>query len=266
MKCFCFSICLSLSVLVAQGVGAQEFINLDFESANVPHLSPEQWGGGYVPISDAVPGWTCAIDGVQITEVLNNNGTAGGPSLSIWGQRATFVGGVLQGSQTVILSAGFGDASGHTTSLSQTGLIPLSARSLLFKAAPYDQTTPGPADGLFSVFMGGSSLDYYPLSIGVNYTLYGASIPSEFAGTVQSLMFTDASFPGTWHYEKLDDIQFTAEPIPEPSMISLVALSVALTVLRSRGPNRGCCESSCNAHWGSRMRPKLRELPLMLTS
>jgi hypothetical protein len=245
----CFSICLSVSILVAQGLCAQQFVNLDFESANVPHLSPEQWGGGYVPISDAVPGWTCAIDGVQVIDVLNNNGTSGGPSLSIWGQRATLVGGVLQGSQTVILSAGFGDDFGHTISLSQTGLIPLSARSLLFKAAPYDQTTPGPADGLFSVFLGGSSLDYYPLSIGVNYTLYGASIPAEFAGTVQSLMFTDASFPGSWHYEKLDDIQFTADPIPEPSFISLVALSLALIVLRSRRPNKITGANSRYAIW-----------------
>ncbi len=225
---------LSVSTFVAPGVFAQEFINLDFESANVPHLSPEEWGGDYVPIADAVPGWTCAIDGVQVTQVLNNNGTQGGPSLSIWGQRATLVGGVLQGSQTVILSAGFGDDFGHTTSLSQTGLIPLSARSLLFKAAPYDQATPGPADGLFSVFMGGRSVDYYPLSIGANYTLYGATIPAEFPGTVQSLSFTDASFPGTWHYEKLDDIQFTADPIPEPSLMSFVALSVALTISRSK--------------------------------
>jgi hypothetical protein len=233
----CFSIYLSVSALVAQSVCAQQFINLDFESANVPRLSPEQWGGSYVPISDAVPGWTCAIDGVQFTEALNNNGTTGGASLSIWGQRAENVGGVLEGSQTVILSAGFGDDFGHTISLSQTGLIPLFAKSLLFKAAPYDGVSPGPADGLFSVFMGGRNLDYYPLSTGANYILYGTSIPSEFTGTVQSLMFTDASFPGTWHYEKLDDIQFTADPIPEPSLISLVALSVALTVLRSIGPN-----------------------------
>ena len=233
-----FSVSLSVSVLLAQAVCAQQFINLDFESANVPPLSPEQWGGGYVSIADAVPGWTCVIDGVQVTEVLNNNGTTGGPSLSIWGQRADIVGGVLQGSQTVILSAGFGEDLGHSISLSQTGLIPPSARSLLFKAAPYAQSSPGPADGLFSIFMGGRNLDYYPLSTGANYTLYGASIPSEFAGTVQSLMFTDASFPGTWHYEKLDDIQFTVEPIPEPGMTSLITVGVILVFGQAGLTNR----------------------------
>jgi len=31
-------------------------------------------------------------------------------------------------------------------------------------------------------------------------------------------------------------------------------------------PYRGCCESSCNPYWGSRMRPKLRGIALTLTS
>lgn len=227
----CSIICLIVSALVASNASAQEFINLDFESANLPPLEPGQYGGGYVPIADAVPGWTCAIDGAEVTQVLNNNGTVRGPSLSVWGERAIYVGGVLQGGQTVILSAAFGDDSGHTTSLSQTGLIPFSAQSLLFRAAPYDA-----GEGLFSVFMGGRNLDYFPLSSGSNYTLYGASIPSEFSGTVQSLRFIDASFPGTWHYEKLDDIQFTADPIPEPNLMSLVFVGTALMILRSNRP------------------------------
>lgn len=227
----CFSTWLGATVLATQCLSAQDFINLDFESANLPALAPDQYGGGYVPIADAVPGWTCTIDGDEVTQVLNNAGTRGGPSLSIWGQRAVYAGGVLQGSQTVILSSGFGGDSGHTISLSQTGLIPSSARSLLFKAAPYVQAAPsepGPAEGLFSVFMGGRNLDYYVLSTGSNYAMYGASIPSEFAGTIQPLTFTDASFAGTWHYEKLDDIQFMSEPVPEPGVLGLAAVGVVL--------------------------------------
>jgi hypothetical protein len=228
------SVWLSVCLLAARGVFAQEFVNLDFESANLPQLNPGQFGGGYVSITDAIPGWSCTIDGNSVTEVINNNGTVGGPSLSIWGERATNVGGVFQGTYTVILSAGFGGASGHTTSLFQTGLIPASARALLFKAAPYDSGV-----GSFSVSLGGQDLDFSSLSIGPNYTLYGATIPSHFAGTVQSLMFTDSSFADTWHYEKLDDIQFTSEPIPEPSVFSSAAVGIGLMLVRRARPNTG---------------------------
>jgi hypothetical protein len=226
-----FSVWLCVSALVTQSVSAQQFFNLEFESANLPPLAPGEHGD-YVSIADAIPGWTCFIDRVQVTQVINNNGTVGGPSLSIWGPDAPDVGGVFQGSYTVILSAGFGGDAGHTTSIAQTGLIPVSARSLLFKAAPYD-----PGEGSFSVFMGGQNLDYYALSTGPNYTLYGASISSGLAGTVQALTFTDASFAGTWHYEKLDDVQFTSQPIPEPSVLSLVAVVLMLSQL-SRSNNR----------------------------
>jgi hypothetical protein len=218
---------MSICALVTQGVFAQGFINLAFESANLPPLAPGHSGGGYVPIADAVPGWSCTIDGVEVTQVLNNDGTMGGaPSLSVWGERADNVGGVLQGASTVILSAGFGGDTGHTISLSQTGLIPASTRSLLFKAAPYY-----PGEGAFSVFIGSQSIDYYTLANGPNYTLYGASISPDFAGTVQALTFTDVSFAGTWHYEKLDDIQFTSQPIPEPSALSLAAVSMTFVLV-----------------------------------
>jgi hypothetical protein len=57
------------------------------------------------------------------------------------------------------------------------------------------------------------------ISNALNYTLYGAAIPSFFIGQNETLTFT-ALHGGTL----LDDIQFSTISVPEPSAISLLCL------------------------------------------
>ena len=192
---------------------SQAFVNLDFESANLTAVPAGQFGG-YVSSTNAIPSWTAFIDGIQTTQVLQNNGTLGAPSSSIWGPNSPSV-GIFQGQSSVILTAGVG---GHTTSLSQTGLVPVSAASLLFEAAPNYSGA-----GTFLVSLGGQNLNYFALSTGANYTLYGADI-SAFGGQTETMTFSDTSIGSNFSYEELDAIQFSTSPIPEPSALGLSAL------------------------------------------
>jgi hypothetical protein len=230
MRLFIIIFCILVSPTDLQYVFGQGFLNLDFESAN---LAPVPAGevGGYVSITDAIPAWTAFVDGNPISQVIQNNGTAGGsPSLSIWGSDAPPDSGVLvfQGNYNVILSAGFG---GHATSISQAGLVPASANLLLFKASAYSA-----GSGSFSVSMGDQNLDYYALSTEVNFTIYAADV-SAFAGLVKTLTFTDNSAASAWNYEQLDDIQFVSEAVPEPSVPNLLGMCIILVLLKAMRPN-----------------------------
>ncbi|MCX6929772.1 MAG: PEP-CTERM sorting domain-containing protein [Verrucomicrobia bacterium] len=107
--------------------------------------------------------------------------------------------------------------------------MPTYANSLLFKAEGG-----GTWGGPLVVSMGGVELPFSAISAQTNYTLYGADI-SGFAGQVEQLMFT--ALPGVNNYWTLDDIQFSTQLIPEPSVFGLAALGaglVAWRVLRRR--------------------------------
>ena len=86
---------------------AQNFINLDFESAN---LSPIQAGqvGGSVPTTNAIPGWTAFVNGIQLTQILQNSANLFVPSISILGPNWNNQNGpsVIQGNYTLVLTSG----------------------------------------------------------------------------------------------------------------------------------------------------------------
>ena len=206
---------------------AQGFINLDFESANLATIPAGQYGF-YVSSLDAIPGWAASIDGKQVTQVLQNNGTLGDPSFSIWGPTGTGF-GVLQGRYSVVLTGGYVlTGSPHVTSISQTGLVPVSARTLLFIAQPNYHGA-----GILQVTLGGQILDCLTLSTGPNYSSYAADI-SAFDGQTVPLTFSAISFGSNFSYQQLDAIQFSSSPVPEPTVYALAALGTLLFSLPRR--------------------------------
>ena len=191
------------------------FQNLGFESANVPVIPAGQFGG-FVPIADALPGWSGFAGTTQIAQVLENNATLGAAGISIFGPDFD-MGAIISGRYTALLQAGLGPSGSPVdTSIAQTGLVPATARFIEFKAQGNN----------FSVSFEGHGIPYSALGAGPNYILYAADV-SAFAGQAGELRFTSESTPdrpsnGVW----LDSITFS--PIPEPDTICLATLGAAL--------------------------------------
>ena len=55
---------------------AAMFQNLDFEGAHLPVIPAGQFGG-FVPVGDALPGWTVFVGTNQQSQVLQNNFSLG---------------------------------------------------------------------------------------------------------------------------------------------------------------------------------------------
>ena len=123
-----------------------------------------------------------------------------------------------------MLESGLGYTSSgvipSNVTLSQIGLVPFGMKSLQFKANEgFDLS------GIFAVALGGQTLSLTVLGTGSNYTLYGANI-NQWAGQPAQLAFT--VFAEVPHVNDetlfLDDIQFSDQSVPEPSLFSLLAL------------------------------------------
>ncbi|MGB7768575.1 MAG: PEP-CTERM sorting domain-containing protein [Verrucomicrobiia bacterium] len=208
-----------ISLVILQNAPAQDFQDLDFESANLTPPTGQRGYGGSVSISDALPGWTGYLGANQVTTVLQDNYTLGNPSIDILGPNWSY-GDIIEGQYTVVLQPGDGDSGYVGASISQSGLVPENALSLQFKAQTFSS---------FSVSLGGQDLSLIPLGTGANYTLYGADI-SRFAGKVETLTITALAAPNTVDY--FDSIVFSPSSVPEPSVLGLFALSGLFFCLR----------------------------------
>lgn len=113
--------------LQAQG----NFVNLGFESANLTPTPPGGFGG-FVPISEGLPGWSGFLGTDQRSSVWHNNLTLGGANISILGPQWTPT-SIIEGSYTVVLQAGLLSSTFVDASISQTGLIPIGSQSIFLK-------------------------------------------------------------------------------------------------------------------------------------
>ena len=206
-----------------QNAQGQGFANLDFESAGLTPVPPGQFGGKVSSLA-AIPDWTGFLGATQVTPVLQNNLTLGNASIDILGPDWNG-GGVIEGQYTVVLQPGFdpfGSGQNVSASISQSGLVPVGAQSLQFKAQTYSS---------FSVSLGGQTLSLVPLGTGANYTLYGAGI-SSFAGQGETLTITALAAPNTADY--FDSIAFSPLAVPEPNSFVLFAVGGLLLAWRCR--------------------------------
>ena len=216
-------------LLLGKAVFSQGFVNLDFESAQVSGYAP----GSNIPISNALPGWvgysinpgnptqsitevyyeaTTPFIGFPATIALQttNNGTIPPVFLPI------------QGSYSVFLESQFfpPKVSRPYAAIGQTGEIPTDAKTLLFWGNFSGQVT-----------FAGLAISYAAVETIPNNYIYAADI-SLLAGQTGKLLFstTDNLFAAT-----LDNIQFSPQPIPEPSAVALLAIgSLLLIVYRIR--------------------------------
>jgi hypothetical protein len=199
----------------------QGFVNLDFEQASVPPTPIGGYGDSVDPLL-VLPGWTVGGNGAFGVLVLYNNRTLGAPAVSVIGP--SFPNGTglnsLQGSYSVLLQY-FGNLVGPPT-LSQVGAIPADAKSINF---------------LTSSWLSGAQV-----------TLNGVPIPlvpiggdrlagdvATFAGLTAQLTFSTTATRGFPQYLFIDDVRFSASPIPEPSGVGLLGIGVLLLSCRALG-------------------------------
>ncbi len=203
------------------------FVNLDFESAVQPLTL------GDIPTTNAFPGWRVYAGDRELNEVPYNAVALSLADVSLLSFDSRIAPPPIEGSFMAFLYSGLvltTNALRGPASLVQSGLVPVDSRSLQFK---------GYSD-LMQVSLGGDLLDFFPLSSGTNYILYGADI-TPFAGQELELRFTapldpNREFPHrTFSY--LDSIEFSSQVIPEPSMWALLVCGggALLVVYRWRG-------------------------------
>jgi hypothetical protein len=128
--------------------------------------------------------------------------------------------GLLRGQYCAALQYGvvsIGPLVYSAASIAQSGQVPLDARSIQFRG-----TFP------FTVTFAGNAIPLVVLSSQADYSLYGGDI-SQFAGQTGDLTFTSNT-----HFGFLDGIQFSPEPVPEPSSAFLFITAGILFGLRSR--------------------------------
>jgi hypothetical protein len=205
----------------APGLWAQPFQNLDFESANVSNLPPNQFE--FVPVADGLPGWSAYIGTNELTQVGHNAISLGGANVGVLGPTNAFQ--PLQGSYSAILQAGgvVGNP-GDPASIAQTGLIPASAKSVQFEGTLQLQERGAVFTNSLFVTIGDQNVTVVPLG----NDIYGCDV-SAFANSTEDLEFTMSGAFGN-ALILLDAITFSPEAIPEPSSLSLVLVGVACLV------------------------------------
>jgi len=223
-------ICFALGIL-ADGLNAQgTFVNLDFEGALVPDTPPGSNGGG-VSASIALPGWV-AIPG-EFGQVFHNVTLLGSPSIVLYGPNWN-QSDIFQGKYTVLLASAFSNSG---SALAQTGQIPANAQAMLFYARVFNM----------QVSFAGNSLPFSRLGSGPNYDIFGVDVTA-LHGMTGELRFTALPLEGGGvGGVRLDNIQFSNQPIPEPSVFGLFALGAVLLgwrYLRGRLFSRSCLKSN----------------------
>jgi hypothetical protein len=221
---------VTVSLALLRNVSGQSFVNLNFENAIITPDPSSPYYPDAVYASDAIPGWT-ATGFIGPTDIYYDNLTLGAPCVAIDDSNGLYDSPPIDGAFSIILYGGGGPLTG--ASISQTGIVPASAESILFKAQ-YAVAM----GGTLQVSLGGQTIPFSALSTGSNYTLYGGNV-SAFAGQSEQLIFSASA--GVNNIWTIDDIQFSPSPVPEPTEFALATLGILLLGFR-RWRNSSRCK------------------------
>jgi hypothetical protein len=205
----------AIAVLIVSARG-QDFLNLDFESAY--NLPGNPGSGEIVSITNALPSWT-ASGGISDIYYQSNKflGTAASVGLD---------GGSLA------LNGGYSAELFSDGSISQTGMVPVDAESLIFDA----EGPAGPNHTIiysgFSITLGGQALAYTLLSQATGYSVYGANIPDGLDGQIEGLTLACQGVGSGMVI--LDNVEFSPTSVPEPSEFTFIGLGAVLFGLVQR--------------------------------
>jgi hypothetical protein len=208
------------------------FQNLNFEAASIPSGTQPS----LLPISSALPSWgaywasnpgATPVMSNALTQVSYDYFSLGGAVVSVLDTNVGLGFVPLQGSYSAALFGG----QGVGATIYQFGLVPTGTRSLQLSAYSF-----GPS---LIVTLGGQVINMVPLSVvsrsgfPASYTIYGGDI-SSFAGQAEQLSITEpgpSSNPPSELF--LDNIVFSPDAAPEPSVFGLSALGALLVGTRA---------------------------------
>jgi hypothetical protein len=108
-------------------------------------------------------------------------------------------------------------------------MVWVGTESLQFEALSSLAAVPGS----LLVSLGGEGLAFFALSTGPNYILHGADA-SSFAGQTEQLTFS--ALKGGANGSTIDNIQFSDQSVPDPSISGLSALGEAAEAMRPLSP------------------------------
>ena len=216
-----YVIWIGLSLIAfSRDTSGQNFINLNFEQAKIVRDTSSPYYPYAVYVSDAIPGWTISNNFMGTNEIFYNDLSLGAPSVALFGTNSEYSPPPLDGKFSIGLYGGAPENYPPLgVSISQTGLIPTDAESILFIAQGSFATGP------LLLSLGGQNISFTAISTTPDYTLYGGDI-SAFAGQVEPLTFTTPA--GVNNYWELDDIQFSSSPLPEPDVLSIFGIGILL--------------------------------------
>ena len=211
-----------VSFYVSLNVSGQNFVNLDFEDSIITSSQPF-YGGFNIGMAN-VPGWTQNNGWGDANypggaSLIYNNQTLDSPNVSIWD--TTYPRPAIEGNYSIFLyggSAAYAQAYPELAtgaSIFQTGQIPPNAKSISYWG-----------DGLQATF-NGQLLSFIDIGDAANHIIWSADI-SAYAGQTGELVFTAPWQSGGI----LDNIQFSTQPVPEPSVFAILALSGLVFGLR----------------------------------
>jgi hypothetical protein len=238
-RAVCFGLNVTLLVLLWAGICREvfsqtAFTNLDFESASLPGVQSNQTA--YVLLSQALPGWQCYTatnpTSIGLFNALSNTGA----EICLFGPYTPNYASNLISGYTVALQAGFYRFGLTSTAIQQNSLVPVTAKSILFDAINYSGNI-----GDFQVMLNGLNIPLSLIGSGPNYSTYGGDV-SAFAGLPGSLRLTENpnSNPNATIF--LDNIRFSDQQAPEPTIFGLLTLGVFILcgrILIWRSPKKG---------------------------
>jgi hypothetical protein len=200
----------------------QGFVNLDFEQATIAPTPVGQFGAAPADPALVFPGWTMGPSGTSNPNfTLYNNLTLGSVAQVLIGPNYPNAIGYtpLQGSYSALLQFGPSSTLG-TPALIQTGLVPADARSITFLVSATHNDARVTLDGVNIplIAIGGGRM---------------AGDVSAFTGQQAQLELSTTSYNGSWLY--FDDVVFSPDVVPEPSVLNLAVLGVVTVLLARRG-------------------------------